>query len=449
MNMLKSLFVLFAASGLAQAASSLTPVPCNLAFSAAYLEGQDFNCHQLSVPARHQDPAKGSYSLHILRIKSPFHSPGTPTIMLNGGPGGTLDGFLQMWLRPDLYNPAAKPEWMNAFLQQGDVILYDQRGTGKSEPETSCQTVSSMEECIKAVQEKGVDVTTLTTVESAEDLEDLKLALGGKINLYGLSYGTYLAQKHLKYHPDGIQKVVLQGVMDTRRFRDLDQGAYVAQVIQLCETSPICTRWYPTLKTDYVALLDQLTLKPVVVHSLGQDFTIDQHVLNFLLFMEGYSQALEIPRSIDQLALGDFSKLVQEQGMYLTPQSPINSAMNQMMGVHMYCAIDPQETPCKEANYAYLPDPADYNAPLQTDLPVLLLSGQLDPITPPALAEQVQKGLKNHLHVVLPAGGHGSYGNPQELQCTVHILSDFLESGTAVNQDCLQDLPPLNFLPPL
>ncbi|GGJ43083.1 alpha/beta hydrolase [Deinococcus roseus] len=448
MTLFKSLFVFIAASSVAQAAPILTPAPCNLQFSASYQEGQDFSCHQLSVPVRHQDPTKGSYKLHVLRIKSPFQSPGIPTVMLNGGPGDTLEWFFQSWIQPNLYNPAAKSEWMGAFLKQGDVILYDQRGSGKSEPQTSCQNTPSVEDCIKAVQQKGVDVTTLTTLESAEDLQDLKLALGGKINLYGLSYGTYLAQKHLKYHPDGVQKVVLQGVMDATQFEDVDQGAYIEHIIGLCEESPVCAKWYPTLKVDYAALLDQAAQKPVVVRLGGQDLTIDQKALKFLIFVNGYDRAQSIPKVIDQLAVGDFAKLVQEKGIYLTAQNPFGSVMAQMMGGHMYCAAHPQATPCTDTSQPFQPDPADYNAPLKTDLPVLLLSGQLDPRTPPSQAEQVRPGLKNHLHVVLPAGGHGSYGNPQEFQCTLQILSGFLESGTAVNQDCLQSLPPLVFASP-
>ena len=156
-------------------------------------------------------------------MKSTNPNPQTPIFYLEGGPGSSSS-----W---QAHNPRYLEGWTH-FLELGDVILLDQRGTGEGRdrvlyfskeklPEniivdkavTEKYFNTMRQNALKYFDEKGVDLNGYTTVENANDIEDLRKALGyDKISIMGFSYGTHLGQTYLKYYGDQVENAILVGV---------------------------------------------------------------------------------------------------------------------------------------------------------------------------------------------------------------------------------------------
>src|SRR5690242_17484458 len=176
----------------------------------------------LFVPENRSDPESNLIELAFVRFKSTAAKPGPPIVYLAGGPGGSGIGTA-MGSRFPLFM---------AFREIADVIAFDQRGTGYSKPNLGCYESLSLpldvaptrESAIKELRKNSkacieywrdvqrVDLTAYNTNESADDLEDLRKALGApKISLWAISYGTHLSFATIRRHPQSISRAILAG----------------------------------------------------------------------------------------------------------------------------------------------------------------------------------------------------------------------------------------------
>ena len=180
----------------------------------------DAELGRLLVPERRSNPDSRLIELAFVRMKCTSQQSGPPLVFLAGGPG--ISGIDS--LRWDVLYP-----WFAALRQVGDVIALDQRGTGLSNPRLDCLEAwdlpldrpDSREEalriggekahiCADFWQQQGVDLTGYTTEESADDIEDLRKALGyDALHLYGASYGSHLALATIKRHGASISRAVI------------------------------------------------------------------------------------------------------------------------------------------------------------------------------------------------------------------------------------------------
>jgi pimeloyl-ACP methyl ester carboxylesterase len=177
---------------------------------------------EFEVPENRTKPESRKIAIRFVRFKSTSPKPGSPIVYLAGGPGGSGIGAA-MSTRFPLFM---------ALREFGDVIAYDQRGINLSGPKMLCTEeylvdpakplertsygaalTDAMRRCGNRLTSEGVDLTGYNTVESAADLNDLRLALGAKkLALWGISYGTHLSIAALRYHPDAIDRVILAGI---------------------------------------------------------------------------------------------------------------------------------------------------------------------------------------------------------------------------------------------
>jgi pimeloyl-ACP methyl ester carboxylesterase len=191
-------------------------------FENAAREKTEAEFGTLLVPEKRSDPHSNLIELAVVRFKSTATKPGPPIVYLAGGPGGSGIGAA---------SGSRFPLFM-ALREIGDVIAFDQRGTGYSKPNLGCADRLSMPLdvapskaiALKAIQESSadcarfwrelqrVDLTGYNTNESADDLEDLRKALGvKKISLWAISYGTHLALATIRRHPQSIHRAILAG----------------------------------------------------------------------------------------------------------------------------------------------------------------------------------------------------------------------------------------------
>jgi pimeloyl-ACP methyl ester carboxylesterase len=367
-----------------------------------------------------------------------------------------------------------------AIREHRDLLLVDQRGTGGSHPQ-NCQMylppenlqsylgeffpVESVRRC-RAELEKDADLTLYTTPLAMDDLDDVREALGyPKLNLLGGSYGTRAAQVYLERHPSHVRTVILQGVVpkDDRMPLHFPQSAERAfqGVLDECAAEASCRSAFPKLREESRAVFDTLSRAPVrtaVLNpatgdpaevSLSRDLAAE--AVRYMLYSS--AAAGEIPAVLHQAAGGDWTPLAERalfgrriivgggsNGLYLSitcaedvpwikPGEGERAAEGTFLGGYR---LRDQRAACALWPRASIPQ--RYFEPVRSPAPVLLVSGQWDPTTPPSNAEAVAKSLPHALQVVVPHGGHG-YEGLEGLACLTRLETAFVEKGTTEGLD--------------
>jgi pimeloyl-ACP methyl ester carboxylesterase len=370
--------------------------------------------------------------------------------------------------------------------ERRDLVFVDQRGTGGSNP-LNCDLFDprdaqsylgayfppeDVRKCRAALELKA-DLRLYTTPVAMDDLDEVRAALGyERINITGGSYGTRAAQVYLKRHGGHVRTLVLQGVSPTGQLmpRDFPQHTERALngVLDECADDEKCHAAFPELRAEVKAVLARLMRGPVAVDvthpqtgestrvTLSRDLAGE--AVRYMLYQPGY--AIRIPLFIHAAAQGNFAPLAESALFY---RQQIVATGSNGMYLSVTCAEDlpwikPGEGERNAAN-TFLGDyrlrqqraacalwprgevPKGYSEPVRSDVPALILTGQWDPVTPPAYGEAAASHLTNGLHLVVPHGGHG-FGGLEGLDCVQNLINDFVERGTAKGLDasCLQGI---------
>jgi len=458
-----------------------------LEFSPCTLEGTtgggnvEAQCARLEVAEDPQAPQGRRIALNVAWLPAARDAAGTadPVFFLAGGPGQAATEVA-----------AVVDAALREVRKQRHIILVDQRGTGKSNPLT-CLDASGEELPFDALQAPTADAVQdyakrcaqglkgradprfYTTTEAVADLDAVRRALGvDKINLIGGSYGTRVAQRYAGTYPQRTRTVVLDGVAPNDlvvggEFASTFEDALALQSAQ-CAKRPACRKRYPTdMRQQLRAVSARLAAAPVEVEyrdaTSGQTRrdTVTSDTLVGLAFAFSYAPqtASLLPLVLDEAAQGRYAPLMSlAQLMTRT----MGGSMNRGMQWSVICAEDAGRFDAGATQedtllgdevgrmfFAACPvwptgaRPADFNAPFKSDLPVLLLSGELDPVTPPRYGERVLAGTPNGRHLTLKGQGHGTMG----LGCMPKLLGKFMETADAKALET-QCLDTLTYVPP-
>lgn len=395
----------------------------------------------LTVPVNRKKADGKTMQLKFVRFKSTNPKPGSPIVYLAGGPGGSGTGTAQ----------GSRFGLFMQLRQIGDVIAFDQRGTGLSdgppryaeywmypidEPlerdKVDAVVTEYTRQAVQFWREKGVDLTAYNTNESADDLNDLRRALGAdKLSLWSISYGTHLALATMKRHGDHLDKVILAGVegLDHTVKLPSDSQALLERIDALLKADPKTKDVYPDFLGDVQTLLDRLEQQPVLVATqhpatgAPMEIAIGKLDLQILLAsrLRGPQTFARVPYSIQQMLAGDFSVLRRSAAYTHGGRvSAMSLAMDVASGIspqrrqHIQEEI-PQTLLGDAINFPYFAHQAalpeldlgkDFRAPVVSDLPVLAISGTLDGRTPPGNAEEVLRTLPNGRHLIIDGAGH-------------------------------------------
>jgi pimeloyl-ACP methyl ester carboxylesterase len=361
-----------------------------------------------------------------------------------------------------------------------DLVFVDQRGTGKTAPlNCSKQTdlqgigdadygVRQMLQC-KAVLEKLPygDLRFFTTTIAMQDLDAVRAALNyPKIDLIGISYGTRAALEYQRLFPDHVQRAVLDGVVQPdQMLTDDDLHSTLINLFKDCDKDTRCHKAYPTLQQDWTALLAGLPHTTVLTHPrLGTPVKATVTRLDVLGWVSQivYSpvSTSALPNAIEQAGKGNFNPLLTLSGAGSLP-NPGSIAMGMHFSTvcaeeydRMLQGVKPlpendfgdmhnQEyvKVCKEWPRGRVPA-GFYTIPI-SHTPVLLLSGGLDPVTPPQHAEKVAAALGPQArHIILKNSGHGVL----QQVCFTDVVTKFINAkvdGDAVHVDasCVNQIP--------
>lgn len=244
-------------------------------------EGTKVVCYDLSVrESRRAGSPDKTIKIHLARIKG--KEGGIPTIELIGGPGGGGDdlvGGIVAGVKDltDAYGP---------LLAKGDLVVFDQRGVGRSLPRLGCpmpmdpSQEPSMKDCRDALQAQGIDLSAYDTIENADDVHDMKVALGvDKIDLHGISYGTRLALEIVKRHADDIHATIIDGVMPpdvpVMGMFPVAMDTILSRTFNACKADTKCNATYPDLDGQMTQLKAKLDKTPFKAHDFQYDEDYD------------------------------------------------------------------------------------------------------------------------------------------------------------------------------
>lgn len=399
-----------------------------------------------------------------------------PLFFLTGGPGqAATESYLSV-------APA-----FGGIRQLRDIVLVDQRGTGNShalrcpppessseaEPPSAEESAAYLTDCLARLD---ADPRLYTTALAMADLDEVRAALGYEtINLYGLSYGTRAALTYLRFYPDRVRTMILDGVVPPDLPLGRDVGHDAQRALDLiwarCAAEPDCAAASPDIQGTWAALFASLATQPVTValeHPItGEATTVEltQEALAVTVRLLSYSAetAALLPLLVHEAhETGQWDKLAAQ---YLMVTDDLARSISEGMNISVLCTEDfpfftSEEAEAQNAG-SYLGNlqsdqlesicatwprgalPADFRAPLRSEVPVLLLSGEADPVTPPAYGEQVAAGLPNSLHLV--AAGHGH--NVIYRGCLPQLATTFVEEASvqALDTACVARITPLSF----
>ncbi len=430
-------------------------------------------CGTLEVPEDYARPTGKRLRLAVAVIPAlDRNAHATPLFLISGGPGqGARDSFAPLLPTFQRLN------------RQRDLVLLDQRGTGDSNALT-CKEVATdaaaLEHTPSATEMAALTQSCLaalsgdprfyTTSVAVRDLDLVRAALGySRVNLYGISYGTRVAQHYARRYPAHTRAVIIDGVVPPGLALGPDL-AFAAQraidtVFSRCEADRACAATYPQLRQQFRALVIALRagprpvtlLHPVSGKLVTQALTIDGlgnavrflsynpvsiSLLPFLLQEAAagrpaplLAQALSLTDTIGgSLAIGMHNAVACTEDLPFMDASAIDHAAL----ANTYLGAQPLEAlinSCRVWPRGILD--ADLRQPLRSNIPFLLLSGGADPVTPPAYAERALRGLSDARHVIVAGNGHGQWNVP----CAPRVMAAFLDAGTTRGLDitCLQN----------
>jgi D-aminopeptidase len=433
-------------------------------------------CGTVEVPEDRSHRGGRLVPLHVVVVRATApEKREDPLFILAGGPGVAATGMTRFILE-EAFAPLGRNR---------DVVFVDIRGTGRSNP-LDCDLpgsdeqpagyfadfmpVEAIEACRRKLEAKA-DLTLYNTPVIVEDLEEVRRALGyDRVNLYGTSYGTRVALEWMRRHPAALRAVVLDGVVPPSLTMPAshapDGEASLRAVIARCEVDPACRGAFPDLEGDLRTVVERLekgrvttsiphprTGEPVAV-ALGRG--LFGEAVRHLLYSP--ARIVRLPWAIHRAAAGDFTEFARLTFQYARG---VRSALSMGLLLSVTCAedlpyldlaearrraagtllgsyrIDQQVEACRRWPSGEVA--AEVHAPVRSDVPTLLLSGELDPVTPPRNAEEVARTLTRARRVTVPGGSHsGDTGG-----CLERLMSAFVESASpnALDVSCVSTTP--------
>jgi pimeloyl-ACP methyl ester carboxylesterase len=425
-------------------------------------------CGWLEVAENPDEPGGRRIQIRVARIpaRDRVVEP-DPLVFFAGGPG---QAATETW--PIIAQALRKVN------ENRDILLVDQRGTGQSNAlkcpkiEIDEALAADWDELARATREclaaLDGDPRYYTTTVAMHDIDAARAALGyDKVNLYGGSYGTRAAQVYLRLFPGRVRTVVLDGVvpqtlaLGSEHAEKLDQSLY--RVLAACDTDADCGAAFPRTGEKLAELAGMLQENPVEITiehpTTGEpvSLTFDREVLSSSLRFLAYSadtQAM-LPLLVHEaFEEKRFDRLASQM---LIATSGLQQSISQGMELSVMCSEDYPWYPQDDSTGEYLmgnlmtmaastqceiwprgPVPDGFHDPVTADVPVLLLSGELDPVTPPEYGDEVAAYFPRAMHLVAPGQGH----IVTTRGCMGDLAAEFIGTGefTGLDTSCMAQM---------
>jgi pimeloyl-ACP methyl ester carboxylesterase len=411
-----------------------------------------------------------------------------PIVLINGGPGITTLGFPEITGRL-LAKILPEIDWISGR----DLILFEQRGVGLSQPSLHCWEFRDtrlgpheldwihelMQRCRDRLRRQGIGLTAYNTTAIARDVEDLRTALGiEQWNLWGASNGSRVALTILRNGTEGVRSAVLAGIFppNVEDRTETVRGFHrvLEQIFAACAEDPACNSAYPDLAEKFAAIIERLRIRPVEITTrlqrlgMNQPFLVDDAAFIELLFNSLYDTpgVAKFPSLIDDFARRRYvswNSVIDHWDFWTF--GPFDSeGMSESVACNDAGVDGVQTSPDLLRDYPllkswivwledwsgceYWPVSADSaldRTAVRSDVPTLLLAGAYDPATPLLWAERAAETLSNGHLFIFPGHSHDASDDP----CAKKLIFGFLEDPEKRPvENCVSDLGPPSFLTP-
>ncbi|WP_413473215.1 alpha/beta hydrolase [Shewanella baltica] len=432
-----------------------------------YVEGVSdrLNCGFVTVPENPNKPDGKQIQVHYVvlpAVKNVNHE--EALLAIAGGPGQSA-----------IDNAAGFDAMLSKVRQQRDILLIDQRGTGRSNlltcdegaqsplsfDDDNADTKAETQKCLAKID---ADVTQYSSLNAIKDFEAVRQHLGyKKLHVYGISYGTRMAQLYMRLYPTHLATVTLDGIVPMQQ-SVLEIGASIDRGFDLlfkdCQETAACHAQFPELKAEFDQVAASLAKAPVM-ENVYDPVTGEKTMLTMtrgkfygsirMALYQANVRAL-VPHAIHQAAkhnfqpiLGLYSLTIDNAGMAMGMHASVvcgedmhritpamrEQAQHSFMGKTM---LEGLEATCEVWKVPAVDD--SFSEPISSDIPTLLLSGEIDPATPPSWGELAMEKLTNAKHFVAPYATHGvAYQT-----CANNLIADLVRSGSVKDLDgeCLK-----------
>ncbi|MCS6176140.1 alpha/beta hydrolase [Shewanella baltica] len=432
-----------------------------------YVEGVSdrLNCGFVTVPENPNKPDGKQIQVHYVvlpAVKNVNHE--EALLAIAGGPGQSA-----------IDNAAGFDAMLSKVRQQRDILLIDQRGTGRSNlltcdegaqsplsfDDDNADTLAETQKCLAKID---ADVTQYGSLNAIKDFEAVRQHLGyKKLHVYGISYGTRMAQLYMRLYPAHLATVTLDGIVPMQQ-SVLEIGASIDRGFDLlfkdCQETAACHTQFPELKAEFDQVAASLAKAPVM-ENVYDPVTGEKTMLTMtrgkfygsirMALYQANVRAL-VPHAIHQAAkhnfqpiLGLYSLTIDNAGMAMGMHASVvcgedmhritpamrEQAQHSFMGKTM---LEGLEATCEVWKVPAVDD--SFSEPISSDIPTLLLSGEIDPATPPSWGELAMEKLTNAKHFVAPYATHGvAYQS-----CANNLIADLVRSGSVKDLDgeCLK-----------
>ena len=450
--------ILVLALVLSAAVPRIESVPC----AAEVAKDERIECGVLVVPEKRMQKEAREIRLPYMLFRSRAEKPAPdPLVFMTGGPGNS--------------NTSNRRSGKGLpFLDERDFVVLEQRGTKLAQPALECPEINRIRgevaagrttnaalleaaaACRASLVAQGIDLDGYNSIESADDLDDLRKLLGyPQWNVFGLSYGTRLMLTYLRRHPASVRSAVLDSVLPPEANFD-EVGALnllraLNAMFDTCAVDPVCGAAHPNLRQQFAELVARADREPL---KMDVDATVrGAQVVDAIYSALHNPQAIPlIPRIIANAANGDLSALEQLVRDNLGP-----SRFTWGLRLSVWCAEEiPFENPQRIASqtspalglggidegtatpalcdaWKVAPVAAVENEPVRSDVPVLIFAGEFDPDTPPQWGRRLLASMPNARFVEFRGRSHGAGFH----KCGEKIVVAFLRTPQApLAADC-------------
>lgn len=456
--------------------------------------GDKVECFVLIVPENRALPEGREVRLKVAVLKAKRAAVADPVVYLAGGPGDAP--LVASAAGADALSEA---DWWNetaVLRRRRDVIIVSQRGAGGASPNLDCfdprtsepakarrraiteqQEREILQRCRLALERRKIDLAMYTTPALADDVADLAQAFSlSKINLYGVSYGTRWGLEILRRHPDLVRSAVLDGVYPPQINGEQNEPEIVRRTFETlytdCGTDAFCRDRHPNLRGTTEALIEAAGRKPLEMTLQLEDgphpVQLDgPRVLMVLLHMMRSGEVALVPEAVAEARRGELRLLkmfaedleADEGGLLEQNAQQFDGLFNSIECRETWAVVDQAArrraidsagiyamTARQSKSPAFCPvwrvpaAPAAERQPVKSNVPVLLLSGAYDWLTPPSWGREAARLLANARHLVFRAQGHGV---ASQEPCAGRLRDEFIDDPDPRRApSCRADTPP-------
>jgi pimeloyl-ACP methyl ester carboxylesterase len=440
-----------------------------LAFCHIENYSQEVLCGTHQVPENPNQPDGKKIDIKFVVIPSISETKeADPLVFFAGGPGqSAID---------------SAPFVARAFREVNesrDIVLIDQRGMGASNPltcdvdteefmglspdESIRQSMQLLKDCLAKMD---ADVTQYTQDNANRDFNEILLALGyNKVNIVGVSWGTRTSLLYASKYPEHVRTAIMDGMAPISNkvplFANEDAQAAIEQLFIDCQQDVACAKAFPNLKADFQSILKKLEQDRTLTMLDPNSGKLTEVTVNRDVFVNGirgilYSSNLTrlLPIIVEQAKADDYRALIAISSAVGDTGMAIGASLTILCSEEMARITDNQITAANAKGFVgnamiriyqqacefwpHAPLPAIYNEQLGAEVPTLLLSGAVDPITPPKWGDAMQLLMPNSVHFIAANTGH----NVSPVGCAPKLMAQFINQADFEDLDgsCLTEV---------